>query len=53
MPMMPIDPANAVKNVRPFLVIRLRADRPMAVAMESGFFFCFPALACTGADGAV
>ncbi len=31
MPMMPIDPAKAVMAVRPFLVMRLRAERPRAV----------------------
>ena len=31
MPMMPIDPAKEVMSVRPFLVIRLLADRDRAV----------------------
>ena len=32
MPMMPMDPANAVRKVRPFLVMRLVNDRAMALA---------------------
>ena len=31
MPMMPIEPAKAVMAVRPFLVMRFRAERPSAV----------------------
>ena len=31
MPMMPMDPAKEVMRVRPFLVIRLLADRDRAV----------------------
>ena len=43
MPMMPMDPAKAVRKVRPFLVIRLLRDRDRAVGKDMEVFF--PALA--------
>ena len=44
MPMIPIDPAKAVKKVRPFLVMRLLRLRPKEVAR---FIEAFPRFLCT------
>ena len=41
MPMMPMDPAKAVRRVRPFLVARLLKLRERAVAKDMEIFWCF------------
>ena len=41
-PIMPMDPANAVKIVRPFLVIRLLRDREKAVRADIEARFSLP-----------
>ena len=49
MPMMPIDPANEVSSVRPFLVLRLLKLSAMDVASD---IEALPSLLCTGASDA-
>ena len=46
MPMMPMEPAKAVRMVRAFLVIRLLSESPSAVKNDMEVFFVFSV--CTG-----
>ena len=47
MPMMPMLPAKAVRNVLPFFVIRLLRERESAVAKRIEVFLLLPVRGCS------